>query len=1410
MAKRNEHGGHRSSRSTRARPRSGTPSAESQDEAFRDLRSGAANIAGVAFQVATSALLLVSGRAEVLAIPRVIAVRPEGFEDVDCRLEDGRWMLVQCKQRSKGRRPIGLGDLAEMLVHASRAMRARDYDSSIALLVVATDGIFIEDLPATGWHASLVDVCSPEVVSRLVADIDTRLGRTNLAGNGVTGAALVELARTVTLDQALFARVESGVADAYSVHPAVAAMARAELFSDIATLSAAQRGSSVGKALTRSVQDLDTLIETLSRATDTKVLSEAVTAGVCEFANFIVGSPDAAGEFFAGVKVAPGHVAAGLDVARETEMGALGRAVDRGRYVVVVGPSGAGKSALMWRTAASRTSGELIIRVLRVATDADVTHLVEYVRQMRPNSRRAVLLCVDDLGRDSTAKWPAARDRLLEIPYVKILAACRQEDLTPAISLGAALVSAVLDTASAQSIYERMESSGYSMATEPEEAIDRANGLLMEFIAIATTGKRLRDVLAAQVTTMDAVLGGTPARVLRVVLALHSLGYPVPAHQLGRAVGADEADIGLSMRRLRDEHLLVGQEDDAWSAIHDLRAEVLLEILHESPPPTMASTYASSIKLANPDVRPALYRRALARLARRFNGSRAEDPERHIVAITDSLEPMVSAIREDLELAALAGRPELVARLIEVADRIDVFAYLGATRTAIRELAPSSADPDMIYLVAYAARFTAVLDGSDALAGVAAFGRSLPEWSERGRREVLTALNPTRLAELLLASPIEVAVQLCEAVEGAVGLTIEQARTVFKHHRPHVPISQSLHEAGLLAQLIASLYVLASVEPQQASQIFGDVVERAEWAAGSDDCVFRIQVRADAPIQELPSGGSTLARARTFGDLTFMEIRVGAFYRTPNDGPATHAYAAINNGDPGSSNAQACFLAQRLLDACPEADLARIRLVSAAAGVSSEATVPDGRKDLRQGVLVRRADQRRTMAIQAALIELSSTELWSERCRRQAEVGRRLASLLQEIPSRLNPWDNQRRRADWLDQLQSLSTVIADLPGLPVERSATNIGREASERSGELDRQLREMVKDRSRRVLGDVVDALLQFGRNASSSSAQGGSAMRLADARKALVEARENDLLPVYAGVGETLPLDLDSGLLLASRAISAFASGDLPRRRFSAEELAQRIEQDSRSRAEEECDALTALLRAAGLEVAATAVIEEPSPIVPSIYHLVVVGIAAEDWNELERVLDAVDQESVAHVPHLLVPVAGTRVLAFGLRTLPPRRKPTIVLEDRVELAASALAKDMVPTHWQTVVGTILARMVSEHATRVRQTRRPDRWPPEQRPAIPEWRSMLELAGPPSWEIAREALKELDARIANSEGSIESFVQAASGGDAFPSFDLQSSDQLLPTAAVAYSIMADLESLAEVSTHPAVGQADSKEVP
>jgi len=89
------------------------------DELWLRVRSGAANVAGVRYQLAVTVYLLAGARASL----GITELSPEGLEDIDCRLAGGERLLVQAKERAGGDARLGPSELRAAIEHAAEALR---------------------------------------------------------------------------------------------------------------------------------------------------------------------------------------------------------------------------------------------------------------------------------------------------------------------------------------------------------------------------------------------------------------------------------------------------------------------------------------------------------------------------------------------------------------------------------------------------------------------------------------------------------------------------------------------------------------------------------------------------------------------------------------------------------------------------------------------------------------------------------------------------------------------------------------------------------------------------------------------------------------------------------------------------------------------------------------------------------------------------------------------------------------------------------------------------------------------------------------------------------------------------------------------------------------------------------------
>jgi len=788
---------------------------------------------------------------------------------------------------------------------------------------VVTDGRFGSSLPCTGWTTSLAealaDVPDGENIYRpLLAAVEARLEGLQLPKT--LGSDLFERTHLVIAPSDLAAQTMRLLRTSLSLHPAVASIARAELLRDLTEMAARQRETGLANAERRTRSDLDAIVTRLRQAVDVAGLDEAIHAGVCEPADYVNASPVDRADFLYGVDVTPAHIGAGLDVLRPEESAAILEGLATRRHTVVAGPSGSGKSALVWRTARLVERGPQIVRVLRAADAGDVELLVRHVRRLMPTPDAPALVCADDLGRARMAAWPEARRRLGELSGVLILGAVRREDLTPDISADATIVDPRLSDTAAGQIYDAISTAGLPTVLEREEALQQAEGLLMEFIALTTTGRRIRDVLAVQVAALADPTRRLQREALRLVCAAHTLGFAVAADALPAALGAEPDQVGDALDRLNGEHLLV-RIGQAWQGLHDLRTELLLDLLHTTPPPTLAATYGRVLALLPQAARAPAARRAAVRLARITATDDTGLPAaERLASLQETLHPIAGALGQ--QLAQLASQPAArdadsagyLAGLLEAADRLGTVAYAHAVLPLLETHRPPTLDVATLAFMTYGVAVDDLSYDIPGLQGMVQLARRLPERSTRCAQTVAVALPTGLVARLAAATDLPTAVGLCGAAEPLTTMTTEQATSVYRAHVASLPeppgADSSIERADQRAQLTASLASLARLHGPAVAEAFGPPMPRVEDAVASDPYGCEVELTLQS-VEPVPDAAANLARTSTYDAEQMLVIRAVAFARTEEPPPAS-AYRRQPEDKPASIHGQVVLLARRI------------------------------------------------------------------------------------------------------------------------------------------------------------------------------------------------------------------------------------------------------------------------------------------------------------------------------------------------------------------------------------------------------------------------------------------------------------------------------------------------------------------
>lgn len=386
--------------------------------------------------------------------------------------------------------------------------------------------------------------------------------------------------------------------------PMAAALCVAQLLHEVGTLADDNGRLRAGIYRGFSASDTDRIVTDTLAATDIETIETALRNGACEPTNFLTPLVDP--EFYLGVDVQPGHIAARLVIPRLQPREALARGLETRGAALVAGPSGAGKSAIMWDTAHSLRHTIRWYRLLRVDQN-DLPALRQLVRTLRANPDSPVGFVVDDIGRRGAEDWDALTLEFAAVPGTVLLGSIREEDLFLLRGRSRATeVRAEPDKDLARRIFEELKSTGQTEWAGWQEPWIRSQGLILEYVHILTAGHRFEETLAEQVDARQS----DPARaaelsILRVVALTGAAGASANAECLPSVLSLPEDDVGRSLRRLVNEHLVRVDTNGGLAGLHQLRSAELARLSHAAPPPTITATFARATRTVSPsDLEP--------------------------------------------------------------------------------------------------------------------------------------------------------------------------------------------------------------------------------------------------------------------------------------------------------------------------------------------------------------------------------------------------------------------------------------------------------------------------------------------------------------------------------------------------------------------------------------------------------------------------------------------------------------------------------------------------------------------------------------------------------------------------------------------------------------------------------------
>lgn len=375
-----------------------------------------------------------------------------------------------------------------------------------------------------------------------------------------------------------------------SCAPIAAQMCFADLLVRVGSLADANGRLEAENYRGLSISDTETSIRDVLAAIDVEAIERALREGVCEPVDFLTPLNDP--NFYFGVDVEPGHIAAGLVSERPRSRSALLEGIEQRRAALIVGPSGAGKSALMWEAANTLRHTVRWFRIRRLGA-ADIPSLRQLVRTFRASEDSPLGFVMDDIGRNGPESWGDLLKEAMSVPGVVLLGSVREEDVTLiAERARAAEIRADPDDELAERLWRELREAEKTSWAGWREPWKMSDGLLLEYVHILTRGQRMHELLADQVAARIS----DPARsleldILRSGAWAGAANAEVDASRLARALLVSEADLSRALQRLIHEHLVRSPAPGAITGLHQLRSEQLLQLTHQTALPTLETSF---------------------------------------------------------------------------------------------------------------------------------------------------------------------------------------------------------------------------------------------------------------------------------------------------------------------------------------------------------------------------------------------------------------------------------------------------------------------------------------------------------------------------------------------------------------------------------------------------------------------------------------------------------------------------------------------------------------------------------------------------------------------------------------------------------------------------------------------------
>lgn len=374
--------------------------------------------------------------------------------------------------------------------------------------------------------------------------------------------------------------IVSLIARQLDVAPLIAEGIASDLYKLVAEASSENASRSYGKRRRISTAEIERRIFERLEAEDPSAIDEALSSGVLAPVDFVTAIREPG--FYRGVKVRPGHVAAGLVVARPADTANVVRLLTKHTQVLVTGPSGAGKSALVWLSAYALAGEMRWFQITSTATAADAQAVIRFFRSRQPTDHSPIGVVFDDVGTANSDLWNILAREIRGLGAIHLLGSVRQEDL--AIIANRAdthCVSVRMNEGLAETIWQELCTENGTSWSHWREPFEQSGGLLLEYVHLLTQGDRLAAVIEEQIQQREDEGRNDELAIIRGTAVLCASGGEVEARSLFELLGLNADSASRSLRRLIDEHLVLESRPGVLGGLHMLRSKALVLASHD-------------------------------------------------------------------------------------------------------------------------------------------------------------------------------------------------------------------------------------------------------------------------------------------------------------------------------------------------------------------------------------------------------------------------------------------------------------------------------------------------------------------------------------------------------------------------------------------------------------------------------------------------------------------------------------------------------------------------------------------------------------------------------------------------------------------------------------------------------------